>query len=321
MQAWSAERLPHAIVLQGVRGLGKEHFAGALTEFVLCRASDPGGRPCGDCRACTLNHAGTHPDAIWVHPAEDKTTIGVDQIRVLGERLALASFLGGYKVAVLSPAERMTVNAANSLLKTLEEPPPSTLLILVHGGARRLPATVISRCQRLAFAVPSRHQAHRWLEDLSPGQDWEALLAFAGGAPLRAQELARQGFAGLDEELAGDLVAIASGGADAVQVAAAWANKKNDLELRLDWLEATCIALIRIKSAPGGMGAGEMRTMHLHGLAESLDLGALFLYLDRVGEARRFAEGGANRQLLLESLLLPWVEQLDSGANWVALSS
>ncbi|MBI5040490.1 MAG: DNA polymerase III subunit delta', partial [Gammaproteobacteria bacterium] len=135
-------RLPHALLVTGPAGVGKCDFADAFARSLLCKHPAGDGSACGNCEACHLVRAGTHPDYLTVTFIEDKTQIGIDQIRELCRALALKSHAGGYKIAIVTPAERMTVEAANSLLKTLEEPTDNTLLMLVTEQPARLPATI-----------------------------------------------------------------------------------------------------------------------------------------------------------------------------------
>jgi len=162
--AWSADRFPHAILLQGAEGLGKRELASWLGAAVLCEASATGSLQfCGHCASCQLIAAGSHPDRYWVNPEEDKQQISVDQIREISARLTQTSFRHGYKVAVVEPAHQMTISASNSLLKTLEEPTPRSVLILVTSRPSGLPATVRSRCQKMAVHGPSAKEAIDWL--------------------------------------------------------------------------------------------------------------------------------------------------------------
>ncbi|MDX1655478.1 MAG: DNA polymerase III subunit delta', partial [Candidatus Competibacteraceae bacterium] len=183
-----AGRLPHALLLSGPSGLGKMLFARQLTQSLLCRQPGENLTFCGKCRGCRLLAAGSHPDITRVEPEEPGKPIKVDRVR------QLCAFLGqtarGYKVALLSPAEAMNPSAANALLKTLEEPPPGSLLLLVTAFPARLPATIRSRCQILAFTPPLRTQALEWLSPRVAGFQAGLLLDLTGNAPLAALEQA-----------------------------------------------------------------------------------------------------------------------------------
>ncbi len=131
--------------------------------------------------------AGTHPDLVALSfglrkDGVTRSEIVVDQIRDLSQRLSMASQFGGWQVVTIDPADAMNAAAANALLKTLEEPTPSTLLALVADEPARLPATIRSRCQRIDFLVPSREAALEWLR-AEGVQDAPAALEAAGGNP------------------------------------------------------------------------------------------------------------------------------------------
>ena len=130
------DRLPHALLLAGVKGIGKFRFAEALAQLLLCD-NPVNAVACGQCKACQLNLAGTHPDMKYLQPEEGAQMIKVDQVRAVVQFLDQTSQQGGYKVAILSPAEAMNINAANALLKNLEEPAGKTLLILVTDPVAR----------------------------------------------------------------------------------------------------------------------------------------------------------------------------------------
>ena len=155
-------RVPHALLLRGAAGNGKARFAARLAAALLCRSDNP---PCGACASCRLCAAGSHPDRFDVTIPEDRREIVVEQIRDLVHSVGLTARLGGYKAVIVNPAEQMNRHAANTLLKTLEEPPGATVFVLVSSNHALLPATIRSRCQMIDFPVADRDIALKWLRD------------------------------------------------------------------------------------------------------------------------------------------------------------
>lgn len=219
--------LPHALLLCGPVGLGKRALTEAFVRARLC-GSPREGNACGSCRTCKLLAAGTHPDRMRVTLEPNPKTgvmrkeIVVDQIRALSSRLAMASQLGGWQIAVIDPADAMNPPAQNALLKTLEEPSASSLIVLVADQPWRLSATIRSRCQRLDFAVPPREEALAWLSTRGV-ESAEGVLAAAGGNPGQAWLLAEQGGMQRRQDVARDLLALAAGRAHAREVGKTWA--------------------------------------------------------------------------------------------------
>jgi DNA polymerase-3 subunit delta' len=185
------EKLPHAILLTGARGLGKTQLAASFATGLLCEM--PGVEPCGSCANCQLAGGGAHGDFRWIAPEEGKRAIGVDAIRSAVTFMQQTSGYGSHKVLVIEPAEAMTAAAANALLKTLEEPPGKALLILVSHRPGELPATVRSRCQRYNLPHPSRSAALTWLADQTSCSERVAERAYslAQAQPLTAVQLIR----------------------------------------------------------------------------------------------------------------------------------
>jgi DNA polymerase-3 subunit delta' len=231
-KAWAANRLSHALLLQGTEGLGKQVFAAWLACAVLCdKSAGSTLNCCGECPGCALFAAGSHPDLVLVAPEEDKQQISIDQVRAANERLTKTSYRQGYKVAIVTPAHLMTPSAANSVLKTLEEPSPRSLLVLITSQPSTMLPTVRSRCQKVTIARPTREQASEWLREQSGHAIGPALLEFAGGAPLRALAYADGRFDALNEHMQKSLGALLTGQADVTQVAAEW--EKDALNDRL----------------------------------------------------------------------------------------
>jgi DNA polymerase-3 subunit delta' len=189
---------PHALLLAGPRGIGKRTLALHFARALLCEAPTAEGFGCGTCTGCHLVMGGTHPDLQLLEPwmlDEDgavKTldAIPVDRVRAMMAWALVTSHRGRAKVAVIVPAETMNAAAANALLKTLEEPPPETYLMLVAHQAGRLPATVRSRCRTMAAPRPDAESGARWLAAQGVAAPAVA-LAQAAGAPLVALALAQ----------------------------------------------------------------------------------------------------------------------------------
>jgi len=190
-EALGKGRLGHAPLIQGAPGMRSSDLAEWLLRRILC-LEPVDGQACGQCRACQLLDSDSHPDCFRVGIPEDKKEIPIDSIRGLSGKLQLTASLSPHRVGLIEPAEAMNRNAANALLKTLEEPASDAWLILVSDQPGRLPATIRSRCQPVSVRPPGSQEALAWLEDCVPGQSAEALaqaLRLAGGAPLAARSL------------------------------------------------------------------------------------------------------------------------------------
>jgi DNA polymerase-3 subunit delta' len=271
-QRHAAGRLPHALLLAGSAGLGKLIFARRLAQALLCESPTGEGDGCGQCRSCRLFRAGSHPDYSVVQPEDEQKAgenaasageagetssskkkkskvIKIDQIRDLCAFLSHTAQYGGYKIALLEPADQLNVNAANSLLKTLEEPPGTCLLLLVAARPARLPATVRSRCQLIRFDRPAVELALPWLKThLSGGLEPENLLEVAGGAPLVALRYAEGDRWQRRRELAENYDRLLTGRLDPIQAAEQWT--QGDLAENLRWLIGWHTDLLRLKMNP-----------------------------------------------------------------------
>jgi DNA polymerase-3 subunit delta' len=188
------DAFPHALLIVGPRGIGKHALALNLAQGLLCESPVVDGLACGRCAGCRYAEGGTHPDLLRLelstfdHETQERKateTIAIDRVRALIDFVQLSSHRQRAKVAVIAPAERMNANAANALLKTLEEPPAGTFLLLVAEAPGRLPATVVSRCRRLPGPQPTPDEARAWLAGHGV-PDGALALSLAGGAPLLA---------------------------------------------------------------------------------------------------------------------------------------
>lgn len=184
--------LAHAYLLAGATGIGKMAFVRQFARRILC-LHEAQGRACGQCQNCKLS-ASDHPDILIVAPAEGARDISIEQIRHVSDFVQHTGHSGIAKVVLIDQAHRMNNSSANALLKTLEEPSRKTYIFLVSDLPGYLSATIRSRCQRLAMAMPSLEMASQWLQDYLGGDDdATALLAAVGCRPMHALELAASG--------------------------------------------------------------------------------------------------------------------------------
>lgn len=303
-QRRAAGRLPHALLLAGPAGLGKGLFARRLARALLCDHPAADGEACGQCRSCRLFRAGSHPDYSVVQPAEDGKIIRVDQIRELCAFLGYTAQYGGYKIALLEPADQMNVNAANSLLKTLEEPPGNSLLLLVTAQPARLPATVRSRCQKVRFDLPAATMAIPWLAARIAGEaEPAALLDIAGGAPLVALTQADGECWRRRRELFECYAQALAGRMDPIRAAERWT--QGDLTENLRWLIDWHTDLIRLKmnADPPRLSNPDLHSV-LRRWADQQTTCTLFDRLDAVVRLHALcATTQVNAPLLLEAFL------------------
>ena len=314
-QSVQQDRLPHGLLLQGPAGIGKFVFARLFAQTLLCQsqaviqATDQTSfsPPCGQCSSCRLFEVGNHPDFKMIEPEKEGGQIKVDQIRELIDSTGLTSQYNGYRVIIINSAESMNISAANSLLKTLEEPPQKTLLILVARQISRLPATIRSRCQMLKFTLPETHQAIDWLKLQLDDQDLSQtpqLLEVAEGAPLYALKYAQTPLLEQQQSVFDDFSGLAQGRLDPVQVANTWL--KLEHMLPINWMYSWVSDMIRLKQTGDNKISNTGRYEALQSLAQDVDLNRLFGLLDQTTEALQLINQ-LNPLAIIEKLLIYWV--------------
>ncbi len=228
-------RVRHAYLITGPESVGKETLARAFAMALNCADPDESARPCGVCRPCRLIAAGSHPDLLIAEPDSDGGALKIEAVRAVTRGLALKPFEARYRVALFRGFERAQGPAQDALLKTLEEPPPSAVLLVLARGTEALLPTVISRAQVIALrpvppaairaALVAQHgadpQQAEALAHLSGGRVGWALRALADPAPLeqrnaafdaleRSLALNRAGRFKLAEDLSRDKAALAA---------------------------------------------------------------------------------------------------------------
>jgi DNA polymerase III subunit delta' len=305
LSARAAGRLGHALLLHGPARLGKRAVAELLARRLLCDQAREAALACGQCRACRLLDAGTHPDfyavGLEVNEKTDKlrTEITIDQVRRLGERLTLTSQLGGAQVALVEPVDVLSHSAFNGLLKTLEEPMPGRYLILVGAQPARLPATIRSRCQRIEFRLPAREDARAWLAGQGhPAEKVEAALEASRGHPGLAADWLADGALELRRTVRADLASLAAGRSSAIEVAGRWLADERAV-LRLDFAAETALDLCArlTGAAPVGEAAA---------LTARADFPKLSAWFDTANRTRDLLRTTVRADLALTGLLRDW---------------
>lgn len=167
LRLFSSERLPHAFLLTGSRGLGKTSTARIMAKVVNC-ADKKQGEPCNVCDLCVAITNGTCPDVIEIDAASNR---GIDDVRELRDKVRLAPIQAKVKVYIIDEVHMLTLEAANALLKTLEEPPANTLFILCTTDPQKLPDTVVSRCVEVRFNKPSIEEMSEKLSKVAAAEN------------------------------------------------------------------------------------------------------------------------------------------------------
>ncbi len=296
------DRIPGALLIQGGEGLGKRSLALHLAARLLCLApKDP--LPCGVCHGCHLFKAGTHPDLKILEPEEAGKMIKVDQVRKVIQDLSLMSLYDGYRVIVIHPADQMNQNAANALLKTLEEPAPKNLIILVTHRPQRLLPTIRSRCQTLSIPRPQKDIALAFIKEHKDVSAAERLWSCAEGSPLRALEMAEKGLLEVRDQRFEAFIQVLKGQEDPVAMAQTWA-EESPFE-SLDWVLSWLLDLVRLGlSDESPELLNEDLGEALKDLIQGLDVVELIHYRDAVSGYRAQLETTANRQLIFEAVLI-----------------
>lgn len=324
------DRMPHAVLLHGRQGIGKQVFAKTLADALLCESPSTDGFACGQCVSCGWQEQGNHPDFRLIEPAdpgEDEADdnlnevvstakskkksryILIDQVRALGDLVSLTSHRHGLRVVILHPAETLNLSAANALLKILEEPPPETLFILVTHQLPRLLPTIRSRCHKIAMTTPSRSEAESWLTKQGV-VDPMFCLAQSGGTPLAAL--------GVDNpEMRENINVFAAhlmhyGRIDPMASAAHWS--KEDYALALSALQKWSYDLA-FSHLANQVRYYPAQAASLQAMAKSVDLAALLDFQRKLAEARAQASHPLNTELQLEALLVRYSQMFSAPAR------
>lgn len=320
------ERLPHAILFHGHEGIGKVAFVERFAAALLCERPLDGGHACGACDSCGWFAQYGHPDYRRVRPdaldgddADEGTEgeeagketgkkssktpskdIRIEQVRALATFMNVSTHRSGLRVVLLYPAEALNSASANALLKTLEEPPPGTVFLLVTHRIDRLLPTILSRCRQFALAMPEAGAAVRWLaqQEVREPERW---LAEQGGAPLAALEAANGDSAAERDEL---LSHLARPG-EAAALVVAERLQKVPLARLVSWQQRWLYDLLSLKLSGRVRYFPHLRKP-LAALSEQVSADRLQQALRDANRRRAVADHPLSARLFIEDMLLAY---------------
>ncbi len=304
-----ANRLPHALLLSGIAGVGKLHFANHIVRLLLCEQSPSTvvaqtNTAC-TCHTCRLLAGGVHPNVLLVKPEKAGSMIKIDQIREVSDFVSKSSLQGRERIVIIYAADQMNIHAANGLLKTLEEPLSGAILILIADQLEGLPMTIRSRCQTILFPCPAPVLALQWLKNqlTDAAIDFELLLSIANGAPLAALKLVKENILAVRQRWYTALSSLQ----DPIQTAAALQDEVllNIVDLSVSFV----IDLLRLQ-----LGVDSARIVNkdfqkqLNAWQQKMDLNKSIQFMNYLQKTRKQISQGINlnKQLTIESILGRW---------------
>ena len=314
----------HAVLLNGAQGIGKSYLVSAVARQLFTRSASSA--------SSHLFNAGTHPDIHVLtsayahqyldpylrkfcfryldHEAVEKKRlsrqIGVDTIRMLVESMNESSSSGGYKLAVIYPAEHLNINSANAILKFLEEPTANTFLILVSHDISRLTATTRSRCMRINVALPDAHACVKWLNACHPQaseNEINCALTLAGCRPLLAADYLSANQQSLVADLEKDLVELCvNHTGSSISISKKWVQHKQT-DFILGWIVSLFTRLIKVKLDSENQASDSITGRNLLQISNSFSSENLFNIYDYLKSVKHSYDGIVDETLLIEDVL------------------
>jgi len=307
------KRPPHGVLFKGTKGIGKFDLAMNFAQSLLCQHPTEAELACGNCPSCHWFEQQSHPDFRLLQPEalslngeetesgkKPSKQISVDQVRGLADFVGMSAHQGGRRVVVIHPAEAMNTNAANALLKNLEEPPQGMLFILVSHKPQQLLPTILSRCLSFAVSAPDAASAIYWLKEQGVKNPADALAA-SGFAPLQAIQQDQQ----LGSEERGKLLRAVRQPVDLDVFTLAESLQKTEQVLVVQWLQQWSYDLNAMKLA-GSLRYHPGEEAVIRKLIESVEPLNLARLQKLLQTAKREAQHTLNPKLFFESLLLAY---------------
>ena len=306
--------LPHALMFAGSDGTGKHELCRYTAAWLLCK--QPADGPCGQCHSCQLMAAGTHPDFMICQPEEDSRQIRIETIRRLNHFIYSTPQISHCQVVILRPLEVMNLNAANALLKTLEEPPGESFLLLEAERPGSVLPTIRSRCQTISLSLPAHDVSMNWLagQGIQP-EDAEVALKRTANAPLSAYQWLTSDASGQQNHWLEQLQQWTQGSLPLSSVSDKWG--KEFAAVLAWWYDLSCDLMRSASGVPADLCRyGDLAHDLLNGPAAddaaggvAVDKQKLLVFQDKLQQLNAEIMSGAahhNKMLTIEVLLLEW---------------
>lgn len=284
----SRQNIPQALLIHGQAGLGKSTLAQLLAQSILCMATPDATQPCYQCRSCHLVQHQCHPGLFNVQSAETGV-IKIAPIRELTQALYNTVTIGRSKVVIIDLLEALNVNAANALLKCLEEPPPHTVFITVSHNISALLPTIRSRCIALPIRTPPTEIAQIWLaqQGVEEASTIHLALQMSDGAPLRALAFCRAAQQQMYHTVCQDLQALLQPSVEVIAISERW--QKLPLFLLIDYLQRILHALLCQYS-----GASSLSLPELMPLLNQISIANITRWYDELCGMKQHLRSGYN---------------------------
>jgi DNA polymerase-3 subunit delta' len=297
-------RVPQALLMVGSEHLAKHALALRYTQSLLCTDKE-NIYACLRCESCQLFVAGTHPDFLDLKPEEEGKAIGIDAVRKIINKLSLKPQYSGYRVILIQPADKMTISSVNAFLKCLEEPPERTVFLLLTDVVQSLPATILSRCQKISLTIPKTNEILQWLRKQGVNEQAELVLNVAQGSPLLAVDYAQNNVLKLRSRYFEQWNKVALSSACPIILAAQW--HKQPLGQLLQWITLWTEDIVKctFQVEPDFLYNKDF-IKPLQQLAKKANRQKLFKFYDLLLKDSYRINTQLNKQLLCEELLITW---------------
>ncbi len=306
------DKLAHAYLFYGSRGLGKKMAAEYFSRSIFCTSLEK--KPCGQCQACRLVSKGAYLDMYTL--GKDGQELSVDNVRDFMHSLQMASIYNHKKIAIIYNVEKMNIFGANALLKTIEEPPANTYIILISDNINLLPATVISRCQLIKFQALTKAEMKDWMATFHfDDQERQTIMNLSFGKPGLALQLMQDNLEPWKKSCNFILSLLSANTFNIMQTIDKWfANLKKEnpeakvsdlgqnTRLYLDYLELIMRDLLWIKLDKPIVN--EIFQNELNNISSSYSSEQLLKNLVRLDDYKQKLNNNVNPQLLWENIFL-----------------